>query len=242
MDVSGHLADPTLRQRFVTRLFDIIAPRYDRFTRVFSFGMDESWKRELLAFLPTLPAGSTALDLACGTGDLALAVAARAPDANTIGLDASPRMIDAARRRAGASSVRFEIGDMAALPFADSSVRSITCGYGFRNVPDFRSAIAEVARVLEPGGTLVVLDFYQPRSAVWRTLFLAYLRAAGNLIGWLWHGEAVVYGYIAPSIAMYVDAHQFALELERAGFQAVVIREKLLGGVAIHVAHRSTDV
>ena len=217
-------------------MFDIIAPRYDAFTRVFSYRMDAEWKRELLESAPVLGAGAAAVDLACGTGDFAFAIAGHAPGANVTGLDASQRMIGEARRRASGSHAGFAVGDMIALPLATASVRLLTAGYGFRNVPDVHAAIAEAARVLNPGGTLLVLDFYRPRSAAWRTLFLWYLRTAGNVVGWLWHREAAVYGYIAPSIAAYMDAQTFAGALERAGFEAVSISEKLLGGVALHVA------
>lgn len=238
MDLASHLADPATRQGFVTRMFDIIAPRYDRFTRVFSYRMDAAWKRELLAALPPIRPGEAVADLACGTGDFALAVAASSPGAHVAGLDTSSRMISEARRRGGSEGPVYAVGDMTALPLASGSVRAITAGYGFRNVPDFRAAIAECARVLAPGGTLLVLDFYRPRSAAWRALFLGYLRVAGHFVGWLWHGEGVVYGYIAPSIAMFVDARTFARTLEQAGFDRIEVREKLFGGVALHVAHR----
>ena len=227
-------------------MFDIIAPRYDAFTRVFSYWMDAAWKRELLASLPVLGAHDAAADLACGTGDFAFAIAEQAPDASVMGIDASQRMIGEARRRAGASRAGgsrtgFAVGDMTALPLATESVRVLTAGYGFRNVPDVHAAIAEAARVLTTGGTLLVLDFYRPRSAVWRALFLWYLRTAGNVVGWLWHREAVVYGYIAPSIEMYMDAEAFGRALEHRGFEMESVSEKLLGGVALHVARKGAS-
>lgn len=238
LDLPAHLGDPSRRQRFVTRMFDIIAPRYDRFTRVFSFGMDAAWKRALLAHLPTLHPGDLVVDLASGTGDFAVAVHEKGSGASVIGLDASQAMVREARARLSAPLLSFDVGDMSALPLADGAACAITSGYGFRNVPDFRAAIREAARVLRPGGRLLVLDFYRPTNALWRRVFLAYLRLAGNLVGWLWHGEAVVYGYIAPSIAMYVDAQSFAKELEAAGFRDVMVAERLLGGIALHVARR----
>lgn len=242
MDLREQFADPGRRQRFVTRMFDIIAPRYDRFTRVFSYDMDASWKQELLSFLPSLANGEIAADLACGTGDLALAVAGRSPGASVIGVDASARMIEQARERGHSAGVAFGVGDMIRLPFADGSLRALTVGYGFRNVPDWGVAVAEAARVLAPGGTLLVLDFYRPRSALWRALFLGYLRVAGHLIGWLWHGEGIVYGYIAPSIAAFVDAETFAGALREKGFEVAAVREKLWGGVALHAARRQRRV
>ena len=244
MALDEHLDDPSIRQRFVTAMFDIVAPRYDQFTRVFSFGMDAGWKRELLSWLvEAAPADARVLDLACGTGDLAFDAARALRQSQVTGLDASPRMIvEAERRRDGTSDVgsrvRFAVGDMMWLPRADSSVDVVTAGYGFRNVSDAERALAEAVRVLRPGGVLLVLDFYRPEPAIWRALFLGYLRAAGNLVGWLWHREPVVYGYIAASIERWVSAERFAAMAEGAGLALVRERRKLRGGIALHLARK----
>ena len=224
-------------------MFDIIAPRYDRFTRVFSFGMDRHWKAELTAWIrEAIGPRSRVLDVACGTGDLAFAAAERAPRGSVLGVDASPRMIELARARArsepAAGVVRFEVGDMCALDLPTASVDVVTAGYGLRNVSDYEQAVREIARVLRPGGTLATLDFYRPESAWWRTLLLAYLSAAGNWVGWLWHREPVVYGYIAPSIEHFVSWQRFSSTLERHGFRVDAVSTKLLGGVALHFATR----
>ena len=247
LDLDEHLANPEIRQRFVTRMFDEIAPKYDRFTRVFSLGMDAGWKRELLADIAALvPRGGAILDLACGTGDLAVGAARAVPGSCVTGLDASPRMIAEARSRLAGGDVpgdvrgRVEllVGDMMRLPVPDASIDAVTVGYGLRNVPDPERAVAEIARALRPGGLVFVLDFYLPESRIWRALFLWYLRGAGNLVGWLWHREPAVYGYIAPSIAGYITALQFWLLLERAGLLVERERRKLLGGVALHVGRK----
>jgi len=259
LDLDEHLANPGIRQRFVTRMFDEIAPKYDRFTRVFSLGMDTAWKRELLADLAErVPRGGAVLDLACGTGDLAVGAARAVAGARVTGLDASPRMIAEAgerlaRQRMAAQSsgsgapgdvhrrLQFTVGDMMHLPVPDVSIDAVTIGYGLRNVPEPTRAIAEIARVLRPGGRVFVLDFYLPERRVWRVLFLWYLRAAGNLVGWLWHREPVVYGYIAPSIARYVTADELARMLARAGLVVERDRRKLFGGIALHTARRPAE-
>lgn len=245
LDLDEHLDDPAIRQRFVTTMFDIVAPRYDRFTRVFSFGMDAGWKRELLHWLGSVaPRDARVLDLACGTGDLAFAAARALADARVLGLDVSARMIAGAemRRRDAASDVAarltFGVGDMMSLPHADDSVDVVTVGYGLRNVPDAARAIGEISRVLRPGGVLLVLDFYRPEPTLWRVLYLGYLRAAGNLVGWLWHREPVVYGYIAASIERWVSAAAFSAMLARAGLAVERDRRKLLGGIALHLARK----
>ena len=224
-------------------MFDIIAPRYDRFTRVFSFGMDRRWKADLIAWLnDTIARDARVLDLACGTGDLAFAAGARAIQGSVTGIDASPRMIELARERAAreapSGNVHFEVGDMSSLDAETASVDVVTAGYGLRNVPDYEHAVREIARVLRPGGTLATLDFYRPEPWLWRRLFLWYLSAAGNWVGWLWHRQPVVYGYIAPSIDHFVSWRQFCSTLEQSGLRVDAVRTKLFGGVALHFATR----
>lgn len=242
LDLRAHLEDPAIKQRFVTPMFDIIAPRYDDFTRRFSFGMDARWKREAVArALTATPRDGVVLDVACGTGDLALAIAASRATARVTGVDASPRMIEAAGerlRRTRLPNVKLRVADLMALEETDASVDVVTAGYALRNVPDWRLGLRELSRVLRPGGRLITLDFYRPRPAIWRRLYLAYLRAAGDGVGWLWHRSAVVYGYIAPSIDHFTSWQEFSAELEATGFTRIQVRTYLAGGVAIHEATR----
>jgi demethylmenaquinone methyltransferase/2-methoxy-6-polyprenyl-1,4-benzoquinol methylase len=244
LDLEAHLADPALKQRFVTPMFDIIAPRYDRFTRAFSFGMDRTWKDELTALMrEAIRPTARVLDLACGTGDLAFAAGARAVHGSVLGIDVSREMIELAQARAAkdapSGNVRFEVGDISALDVPAASVDAVSAGYALRNVPDYEQAVREIARVLKPGGVLATLDFYRPTSWWWRPLFLGYLTVAGNWVGWLWHREPVVYGYIAPSIDHFVSWQDFSATLERHGLRVETVRAKLLGGVAIHLARRA---
>ncbi len=253
LDLEAHLADPARKQQFVTPMFDIIAPRYDAFTRLFSFGMDVGWKRELLdATLPRIARGGRVIDGACGTGDLAFQLQGRRPDLAITGVDASSRMIALAQSVAGASSATahaastshgprptFSVGDLGALDVANASLDAISAGYGYRNTPDWRAALADAARAIKPGGHLATLDFYRPSNAAWRVLLLAYLRVAGELVGLAWHGHGIVYGYIAPSIAHFCTIAEWENELARLGFVIEARGIKLLGGVAWHVARRA---
>jgi demethylmenaquinone methyltransferase/2-methoxy-6-polyprenyl-1,4-benzoquinol methylase len=235
-DVAAVLNDPDERRRFVGEVFDTIAPRYDRFTRFFSFGMDAGWKRCIAdwAGRSRLPDGAV-VDLACGTGDLLELVAQRISSPESIGVDASLRMLGLARQRA-ALLVAADIG---ALPFRSDHLALATAGYAFRNVGDFRAALRALAGQMADGGVLITLDFYLPRSPVWRALFLWWLGFAGGAVGWWWHRSPEVYGYIAHSIRRFVSADEFARELVDAGF--VVTRQKrwLFGGIAAHMARRA---
>ena len=241
LDVEEHLRDPTIKQRFVTTMFDVIAPRYDRFTRVFSFGMDRGWKRLLLQEVErAVPTDGVVLDLASGTGDLAFGAASCMTGGAVVGLDVSRRMLRlASRRRLGRiEHVRFCAGSIAQLPYADATADAVTAGYALRNAPELHTALDEITRVLKPGGHVFTLDFYRPAAPVWRWLFVSYLRGAGNLVGWLWHREPVAYGYIAASIEHFVSWQSFSKVLEQRGFQIERVHRKLLGGIAIHVARK----
>ena len=240
------MADAARRQGVVTPMFDVIAPRYDAFTRLFSFGMDATWKVDLVASVVARAAQARrALDLACGTGDIGFALAAQLPSLHVTGVDPSAEMLRIARTRvADADQVRiaFESGEMASLPADTASVDVITAGYGFRNVPELDAAVRECARVLRPGGVLGSLDFFVPRNALWRALFLGYLRVSGDVVGWWWHRTPAIYGYIARSIAAFVTVEEFTAVLQRHGFQVVETRRMLFGGIGLHVAVRTNAV
>jgi demethylmenaquinone methyltransferase/2-methoxy-6-polyprenyl-1,4-benzoquinol methylase len=244
LDPERQLGDPATRQRYVTTIFDLIAPRYDAFTRWFSLGMDRAWKRDVarLARAAAREKSCVVADLACGTGDLAFALAA--PGRLVVGLDVSHEMLRRADARAHRSAddappqPRFAAGDMVRLPLADASVDVVTVGYGLRNASNLAEALDEVARILRPDGHVVTLDFFIPDNALWRRLFLGYLAAIGGVYGWAWHREPAAYGYIARSIRRFVTARALSDELARRGITVYETRRKLLGGIAIHAARK----
>jgi demethylmenaquinone methyltransferase/2-methoxy-6-polyprenyl-1,4-benzoquinol methylase len=237
MDQITHIDDPARKQRYVTTMFEVIAPRYDRFTRWFSYGMDARWKRSLVDAVSGRTAEDAAIaDLACGTGDLAIALRRRLPRARISGIDASPRMVELAQARD--HGIDFAVGDLMALPHGDGALDAIVIGYGLRNVPDSRAAIAECVRVLRPGGILASLDFVRPSNRLWRALFLGYLAAMGALYGWWWHGHADVYRYIPRSIARFVGWRELSRQLREAGLQLEVQQPRLFGGICLHVARK----
>lgn len=245
LGLEAHLRDPHIKQRFVTAVFEVVAQRYDRFTTVFSYGMDRGWKRELLERLAaTRPAPGLVLDVACGTGDLAVAAAQLPGGPLVLGLDVSRSMLRTAhaRRHAnGGKRVHLAAGDMMQLPLADGSADVVTVGYGIRNAPDPSGALDEITRVLRRDGYLLVLDFYRPRNPVWRALFLGYLGIAGRMLGWLWHRDPVAYGYIAASIEHYLSWQEFGDALASRGLAVERVSRKLLGGICLHVARKLAE-
>jgi demethylmenaquinone methyltransferase/2-methoxy-6-polyprenyl-1,4-benzoquinol methylase len=234
---------PQAKRRYVRRLFSTIADRYDLITRVLSYGQDARWKATLVA-LANVKAGERALDLACGTGDIALATANRG--ARTAGLDITHRMLQLGLRRAGSAKassgqaqVGFVCGDMASLPFPNQLFDLVTTGYGLRNVPDLDAAIDEIARVLKPGGRLLSLDFNRPESAIVRGAYLSYLTAVGAALGWILHRDPDTYRYIPASIRRYPGARGVADKLGTRGFINVRIVPLFFGLMTLHLAERS---
>ena len=236
MDVHVHLNDKVLKRKYVATMFDVIAPGYDAFTRLFSFGMDRGWKDLLVAEGARRAAKRPVIaDLACGTGDLGTRLARLLGARLAVGFDFSPKML--AEASAGLTLVAC---DMLKLCLRDQSVDVVSIGYGLRNTVDVRLALQECARVLRPGGILLNLDFYKPAGAAWREVFLWYMWNVGRIAGWLWHREPLAYGYIALSIRRYLTMPEFESELTRAGFDIEWRASRLGGGIGLHVARRLT--
>jgi demethylmenaquinone methyltransferase/2-methoxy-6-polyprenyl-1,4-benzoquinol methylase len=229
------LATEHAKATYVRRLFDTIAGRYDLITRLLSFGRDQAWKARLVA-LAAPGAGMRALDLASGTGDIALALAARG--ARVTALDLTLRMLQLARAKPGADGLTLVTGDMMALPFPADAFDLVTTGYGIRNVPRIETAAAEIHRVLRPGGMLLSLDFNRPSNALVRGVYLAYLTLVGSALGWVLHRDADTYRYIPESIRRYPGAHGVAALLAGAGFEQCDVIPLLGGFMAINVARR----
>ena len=250
MSLDDAFTTPESKRRHVRALFATIADRYDLITRVLSYGQDARWKARLVK-MANARAGERALDLACGTGDIAFAVAEGG--ARTTALDITHRMLQLGRLRADASAfamasadrsagqaaVRFITGDMGSLPFRSATFDLVTTGYGLRNVPDLDAAIDEIARVLKPGGRLLSLDFNRPDSPVIRGAYLSYLTVAGGLLGWLLHGDPDTYRYIPASIRRYPGARGVADKIGARGFTSVRIVPLLFGLMTVHFAERS---
>jgi demethylmenaquinone methyltransferase / 2-methoxy-6-polyprenyl-1,4-benzoquinol methylase len=212
-------------------LFSTIAPRYDFITRVFSYGMDRRWKRLAVA-RAAIPREARVLDLACGTGDFAKLVLVRYPGARVVVADLTDRML----RLAGLANAICT--DAVSLPFAPAIFDAVFIGYGLRNFRHLAEALAEVQRVLKPGGMLVSLDFFLPNSAWLRLIYLGYLYAQGAFWGLILHGRARIYTYIPDSLRGFLSAREFTTLLREIDFCAVTARTFVLGGISVHWAKR----
>jgi demethylmenaquinone methyltransferase/2-methoxy-6-polyprenyl-1,4-benzoquinol methylase len=223
------LADPDRKRDYNRRLFAVVAPRYDAVTQLLSFGRDRAWKRRLVRMLPAAT-DCDALDLACGTGDILRALSLRYRSGRVVGVDLSAGMVQRARRRrAGGRLLEVVQASIDRLPFEDGSFDVVTGGYALRNAPDLTRVLAEVRRVLRPGGFGVFLDFSRsPHAFFWR-LQRRLLRFWGGLWGLLLHGNPEVYAYIARSLEAYPDRLSLATAMRSLGFVQVRARP-LMGG------------
>ena len=230
---------PDVKRRYNSRMFATIAPRYDLITRLLSFGGDQRWKTRLIELAAIQP-GQRVLDLACGTGDLAMAASAKGASA-VVGLDLTQAMIGLARRRDATSSARvmWIVGDMHALPVPSASFDVVTTGYGLRNVPDLTVALSEIHRTLRPGGIVCSLDFDRPESPWLRAVYLTYLDIVGATMGWVLHRDPDTYRYIPASIRRYPGARGVVRLMQDTGFRDVRHIPVLGGLMAIHLGVRS---
>lgn len=242
MDRSTRDESSRERTREIAAMFDKVAPRYDFLNRVLSARRDVGWRRRAVA-LARLGPDQVALDVGVGTGDLAFdLLAASAPTARVIGVDVSPAMLEIARTRAASSLVgaRFEArqADVHALPFDDASFDRVVAGFAVRNFADLADGLAEMRRVLRPGGRAVILELSTPSNGVMRTLFQLYFGEISPRIAALLGGDAAAYRYLPRSVASFPGPERFADLLRTAGFSDIRFEQLSFGIAAIHVAER----
>lgn len=219
-------------------MFDRVAPRYDRLNRIISAGRDAGWRRRAIA-LARLGPREVALDVGVGTGDLAFGLLDGSdPSARVIGLDVSPLMLDALRRRAAARDERRVMSLLATaerLPFRDGSFDRVVAGFAVRNFGDFATGMREFRRVLRPGGRAVVLELSTPPNPIVGALYRFYFHRLSPVIAAALGGDAAAYRYLPRSVAAFPRADALAERMRDAGFARVRYERLSLGIAAVHV-------
>lgn len=237
LKAKDHLGTPEQKRAYNELHFAEAAPRYDLATRAISLGRDQAWKRNLLAFLPGKPS-PYCLDLACGTGDVAFLLAERYPRGTVVALDISTPMLDIARERNRYGNIRFERGDLCALPLPDAVADIVTGSYALRNAPELRAAIAEVRRVLKPGGVAAILDFSKPADPLLQKIQYILLRGWCGFWGLVLHGTPEIHGYIAESLKGFPNRPRLLDILRGEGLRVISSRRYFLGMTEILVLRR----
>lgn len=224
---------------YVRGMFGRVAGRYDLLNHLLSFQVDRYWRRRTVARVEHILRrdGTRAMDLCCGTGDLLLALEAKAHgSAVMLGGDfCHPMLVEAGRKAAkrGAATPLVEC-DGLSLPFPDNSLDLITVAFGFRNFANYRAGLKELNRVLKPGGMLAILEFSTPPNALFRALYGFYSRRVLPAIGGLISGDGEAYRYLPESVRKFPGAEVLAAEMEGAGFTRVRFERMTFGVVALH--------
>jgi len=214
--------------RAVQAMFARIARRYDLLNRVLSAGIDRRWRARLVRRLGELE-GRRVLDVACGTGDLAFELAAAG--ARVVGLDFTHAMLQLARAKDRAGRVPFLSGDALALPFARASFDAATIAFGLRNLAERARGLAELARVVRPGGQVVVLEFSLPPNRLVAAPYRFYFTRILPRVGALVSGDAEAYRYLPDTVLAWPKPDELQREMEAAGLVRCGF-ERLSGGIA----------
>ena len=219
------------------RMFDRIAPRYDLFNDLLSAGVHRGWRERAVDALLPRP-GRRYLDLCAGTLDLAAAIKERTPMASVVGADFSLPMLACGTSKLGPDAPPAVAGDALRLPFADRTFAGCTIAFGLRNLADFAGGLAEMRRVLEPGGRLVVLEFTTPPGVLFRRVYHLYFHHVLPIAGGMIAGDRSAARYLPESVSAFPDGASLAALVRDAGFADVRFGYLTRGIAAIHTGVR----
>ncbi|HXK21018.1 MAG TPA: bifunctional demethylmenaquinone methyltransferase/2-methoxy-6-polyprenyl-1,4-benzoquinol methylase UbiE [Polyangiaceae bacterium] len=218
-------------------MFDGIAHRYDLVNRVISLGIDQSWRKKTVRSLELRP-GARVLDLATGTGDLAIMVSHMHPEVSIVGVDPSQKMLEVGAKKLTAAAlterIELQVGDAQALKFPDNTFDGLCIAFGIRNVPDRLQGLREMARVTKPGGRVAILELSEPRGGVLGPLARFHVHSVVPAVGALLSG-AKEYRYLQKSIAAFPPATQFEALMVEAGMRIVASTALTFGVCHLYV-------
>ena len=225
----------------VREMFDNIAPKYDLLNHTLSMSIDRVWRRRVVGEVRRATPGRI-LDVATGTGDLAIAMARRIRDVQVLGVDLSEQMLAVARRKIEARGLDGRIvldrGDAERLAVADASVDVATVAFGVRNFGDLGAGLRELARTIKPGGKVVILEFSRPRNRVFRALYEFYSYKILPRIGGLVSRDKRAYEYLPASVGEFPAPEEFMAMMARAGFRNCRARSQSFGIAQIYIGER----
>ncbi len=233
------------KRQYVHQLFSQIAPYYDVMNRLMSGGQDQQWRKLLLQQIQ-LPSHARLLDVATGTGDVALASLRQYPHLKqVVGLDLTLPMIAIGRQRLTDATFldRFQWsgGDTAHLPFPDNSFEAVVSSFLMRNVADVSMALAEQMRVCRPGGRVGVLDIQRPPNSLFGRIFWLYFHFIVPILGGLITGNLAAYRYLPRSADLFLYPEELQAKMAQIGLRQVTFTKLMFGTVAIHIGVKPND-
>ena len=233
--------------RQVREMFTQIAPRYDLLNHLLSLQLDRLWRSRVAKLLQPVLSRPEALvlDLCCGTGDLAFALARSGP-ARIVGADFSHTMLMRAVEKSGdptagrparpSASATFAEADALGLPFQDAAFDLVTTAFGFRNLANYEAGLREIARVLKPSGTLAILEFTEPPAGLMGDVYRWYFRNVLPRIGGFLSGDRSAYTYLPASVSRFFRPPELAALIQNTGYESVTVHVWTFGTVALHIA------
>lgn len=219
-------------------MFDNLAPRYDLLNRLMSFGVDKRWRRRTVRSL-NLKSGDKVLDLATGTGDLAIDIAKLHPDVTVVGVDPSVGMLDVGRTKiakaklSGRISMQEGIGEE--LPFEEDTFNAVTIAFGIRNCTDRPQALREMKRVTKPGGRIGILELGEPRKGFMAPMARFHIHQVIPRLG-AWLSGAREYRYLQESIEAFPPSEEFAATMSECGLQVLEVVPFSFGSCHLYLA------
>ncbi len=234
------LTESAAKRAYNRWLFRIVASRYGIVTRALSFGMDSSWKKWLVSHVPQTRSPRV-IDIAAGNADLAMSIVKKMPHARIAAADITPEMFFAPRAYPLPASISFSVQDMWALGFKTACADIVTGGYALRNAPDLSATIAEVRRILRPGGTAAFLDFSKSPNVLLARIEYVLLAFWGSLWGLLLHGKPEIYAYIAKSLLVFPDSPALHSLLASYGLRVTKSKRFFFGIIEILICGAIED-
>lgn len=225
------------KKAYVQEMFNDISGRYDFLNHLLSFGMDYIWRKRVVMSLPVDLNGAV-LDVATGTGDLGLAIKKKYPEIQLVGLDYAYKMVEIAKvkaKKTGLPGIMMIQGDGETLPFKNDQFAALTIAFGFRNIGHYDKALAEFFRVVEPGGSIYILEFSESNSQIFRSVYKFYFKNILPGIGAMF-SRSDAYRYLPESVEHFPTREKLGEMITDAGFENVGFRNMNFGAVTLTTA------